>query len=65
METEKYVKKAIEEFCLEFVKKPYLCYTEQGLHARFYLTLYNILPEDRRYIVFDGLVREIEKDFEY
>lgn len=52
MKTEEFVKEAIEQFCLEFVKKPYLCYTEHGLHARFYLTLYNLLPGDRRYINF-------------
>jgi hypothetical protein len=28
-------------FCKEFVAQPYLCYTEHGLHARFFTQLYN------------------------
>lgn len=54
MGIEKFVKKAIEEFCIEYVMKPYLCYTEHGHHARFYLTLYNMLPQSERYFVYNG-----------
>ena len=35
------VRSTAKEFCLEFVQNPYLCYTEHGLHARFYAMLYN------------------------
>lgn len=50
----KTVKKAIIDFCIEFVNHPYLCYTEHGLHARFYNNLYNALPLDKRYIKWKG-----------
>jgi len=34
------VTKVLEEFLREFVKDPYLCYTEHGLHALFFQRLY-------------------------
>ena len=46
--------KVIEDFCTEFVNFPYLCYTEHGLHARFYCLLYNALPTNQRYIEWEG-----------
>lgn len=46
--------KIIEDFCTEFVNSPYLCYTEHGLHARFYCLLYNALPANQRYIEWNG-----------
>jgi hypothetical protein len=48
------VREQIEAFCVEFVAKPYLCYTEHGLHALFFTRLYNALPEDGRYGDCDG-----------
>ncbi len=33
------IEATIIEFCREFIEKPYLCYTEHGLHARFYYLL--------------------------
>ena len=46
--------RAVEAFCREFVKYPYLCYTEHGIHARFLLQLYTELPEHGRYAEWDG-----------
>jgi hypothetical protein len=43
------VRQIARQFCLEFIQCPYLCYTEHGLHARFYTMLYNALPADQRY----------------
>lgn len=44
------VEQIIKNFCLEFIKLPYLCYTEHGLHARFFCLLYDSLKEEQRYI---------------
>jgi hypothetical protein len=44
------IRKTITEFCLNFITNPYLCYTEHGQHAQFYTMLYNVLPEEQRYI---------------
>lgn len=33
------IENTLEEFCEEFMKNPYLCYTEHGLHALFYSQL--------------------------
>lgn len=43
------VQQITREFTLEFIRNPYLCYTEHGLHACFYTMLYNALPSDQRY----------------
>ena len=43
------VMQTARHFCLEFVKSPYLCYTEHGQHALFYTMLYNALPPSQRY----------------
>jgi len=48
------IRKTITEFCLEFVRNPYLCYTEHGQHALFYSMLYNALPEQRRYVTWQS-----------
>jgi hypothetical protein len=44
------VRRALEFFCREFVEQPYLCYTEHGLHARFYCLLWRRLPKEKRYV---------------
>ena len=41
--------KTIADFCLEFIRNPYLCYTEHGQHALFYSMLFNALPEQQRF----------------
>ena len=46
------IRKTITEFCLNFVAQPYLCYTEHGQHALFYSMLFNVLPEEQRYITY-------------
>jgi hypothetical protein len=48
------IRQAIREFCVEFVREPYLCYTEHGLHALFYSQLLAAIPEDRRYADWHG-----------
>lgn len=45
------VLETVQEFCMEFIAAPYLCYTEHGLHALFHTRLYNKLPEEWRYMV--------------
>ncbi len=47
-------RKTLIDFCTEFVSRPYLCYTEHGLHALFFSRLYNALPEESRYADFNG-----------
>jgi hypothetical protein len=36
-------------FCRDFLSRPYLCYTEHGLHALFFSRLYDALPSEERY----------------
>jgi hypothetical protein len=42
-------RREVVAFCKEFLKEPYLCYTEHGQHARFACQLYHALREDERY----------------
>jgi hypothetical protein len=52
------------DFCAEFVKNPYLCYTEHGLHALFYTKLYNTLMPEERYTEWAGhRVCVIQKEY--
>jgi hypothetical protein len=52
------------DFCTEFVKNPYLCYTEHGLHALFYTKLYNALASAERYTEWAGYrVCVIQKEY--
>jgi hypothetical protein len=52
------------DFCAEFVKNPYLCYTEHGLHALFYTKLYNALTPEERYTEWAGhRVCVIQKEY--
>ncbi|TEU10727.1 MAG: hypothetical protein E3J21_25555 [Anaerolineales bacterium] len=52
------------DFCTEFVKNPYLCYTEHGLHALFYTKLYNALAPAERYAEWAGRrVCVIQKEY--
>ena len=48
------VREAILSFCREFIEYPYLCYTEHGQHARFYRQLYQSIPEETRYLDWEG-----------
>jgi hypothetical protein len=52
------------DFCAEFVKNPYLCYTEHGLHALFYTKLYNVFTPEERYTEWAGhRVCVIQKEY--
>jgi hypothetical protein len=58
------VRQTIEEFCLEFLEEPYLCYTEHGLHALFYTKLYNAFSAKNRYVSWRGFqVCVIQKEY--
>ena len=48
------VRQITKQFCLDSVKHPYLCYTEHRLHALLFTQLYNALPDDQRYELWDG-----------
>ena len=43
------LKQCIKDFCKEYIKNPYLCYTEHGIHALFFTRLFNTLSPDQRY----------------
>lgn len=49
MDTIEIVRQTIREFCVEFIRHPYLCYTEHGQHALFHTMLFNAIPEEERY----------------
>ena len=44
------VKEELEIFLKEYIRSPYLCYTEHGVHALFFQRLYSKLPESLRNI---------------
>ena len=54
MDLKTIIEETLEEFCEEFIRYPYLCYTEHGLHALFYTRLYNKLPCVERFHCFNG-----------
>ncbi len=39
------IQNTITKFCHDFLLRPYLCYTEHGMHALFFQQLYNVLPK--------------------
>jgi hypothetical protein len=47
-------RRTLLDFCKEFISRPYLCYTEHGLHALFFSRLYNALPPDSLYTTCNG-----------
>ncbi len=47
-------RQTLEHFTTEFLHNPYLCYTEHGLHARFYAQLYDALTPDQRYLTWQS-----------
>ena len=58
------IRKTIIAFCLEFVRDPYLCYTEHGQHALFYSMLFNALSEQQRYLSWkEKKVCVLQKEF--
>jgi hypothetical protein len=48
------VEQTLQEFCLNFLTDPYLCYTEHGLHALFFVQLYNALLPGERFVLWRG-----------
>lgn len=48
------IRTTIIDFCLDFVRNPYLCYTEHGQHALFYTMLYNATPVEQRLIPWEN-----------
>jgi len=58
------VRHMARQFCLEFIERPYLCYTEHGQHALFYTRLYNALPPTQRYTTwYDHKVCVVQKEY--
>lgn len=58
------IRKTLISFCLNFIRNPYLCYTEHGQHALFYTMLYNALPEQQRYVIWQNQkVCVIQKEY--
>lgn len=53
--SKKLVQRVLRDFCVEFLPYPYLCYTEHGIHARFYMQLYNAFPVGKRYVEYQGV----------
>ncbi len=48
------VRETLKDFCLEFIRHPYLCRTEHSQHAWFFTTLHNRLPEEGRFVMWEG-----------
>lgn len=48
------VRQAVIDFAYQFIKSPYLCYTEHGLHALFYSQLFNNIPPEKRFVQWQG-----------
>ncbi len=58
------VARLLERFAAEFVRDPYLCYTEHGLHALFYAKLLTALPDAGRFTSWNGTrVCTIQKEY--
>jgi hypothetical protein len=48
------IRNTLQAFCCEYVRNPYLCYTEHGYHALFFSDLLASIPESLRYVSFNG-----------
>jgi len=48
------IRKAVRDFCLEYVEHPYLSYTEHGQHALFFQRLYKLIPPSKRHFLWNG-----------
>ena len=58
------VRHITKKFTLEFIRNPYLCYTEHGLHALFYTMLFNALHPNQRYTTWNNQkVCVIQKEY--
>ncbi|HEX7974139.1 MAG TPA: hypothetical protein VF498_07010, partial [Anaerolineales bacterium] len=57
-------RQCLASFCFEFLKEPYLAYTEHGLHALFFNQFFCALPETQRYFYWEGhKVGTIQKEY--
>jgi hypothetical protein len=64
MRHDEIVNETLEALTKEFIANPYLCYTEQGLHAMFFCMLFNRLPLEERYEQLgDKKVSVIQKEY--
>lgn len=58
------VRYQLERFCLDFVREPYLCYTEHGQHALFYARLWEALPTRERTLLWNQRqVARLQKEY--
>lgn len=58
------IRQTLKDFSLDFVRNPYLYYTEHGQHALVYSMLYNVFSEEQRYITWrDKKVCVIQKEY--
>jgi len=63
-EIDKIVEKTIEDFCFEFMARPFLCYTEHGLHALFYASLVGNIPKKERQVRVGGKdIHVVQKEY--
>jgi hypothetical protein len=46
---DEFLRRDLTDFTLTFVRDPYLCYTEHGLHALFYASAFSRLDPEQRY----------------
>lgn len=54
----------LASFCCEFLNEPYLAYTEHGIHALYFNQLFCSLPEEHRYIYWEGhKVSVLQKEY--
>lgn len=64
MKHDEIVNETLEALTKEFITNPYVCYTEQGLHAMFFCMLFNRLPPEERYAQLgDKKVSIIQKEY--
>jgi hypothetical protein len=60
----KIVRRTLHAFCTEFLRNPYLCYTEHGQHALFFGQLLAALPLDQQYQTRDKIkVCTVQKEY--
>ncbi len=58
------IRQTLEQFCLDFLRHPYLCYTEHGQHALYFSTLFAALPEHARFGTWQGQkVSMLQKEY--
>jgi hypothetical protein len=43
------IRQTNRRFCQDFVRNPYLCYTEHGQHALYFATLFAAIPDAAKY----------------